>query len=160
MCSRCKHEHCTYVVPIWHRRYFCWCVYSCLNHSFTLCTFCYITKYACPVHPLLCFYVFGTSQFYSYHSGALFTKLTDALPQDLVKSRSREIRVYTFPIALKFERHLGSSAAEMPIKFQSDTIIITPTLMASRFTKFGRKTSYRLEALDYWAGIGTIIWLP
>ena len=44
--------------------------------------------------------------------GHLFTKRTDVLPQDLAKSRSREIRIWTFPIALKFDRHLGSTAAE------------------------------------------------
>ena len=55
----------------------------------------------------------------------------DVLPQDLVKSRSREIRIQTFPIALKFDRHLGSSAGKMPVKFQSDTIIKTSNLAAS-----------------------------
>ena len=64
--------------------------------------------------------------------GLLFTKWTDVLRQDLVKSRSREIRVSTSLIALKFVRHLGSSAAEMPVKFQSDTRIITSNLAASR----------------------------
>ena len=43
-------------------------------------------------------------------SRALFTKGTDVLPQDLVKSRSHEIHVY-FPIALKFHRLLGSKPA-------------------------------------------------
>ena len=60
------------------------------------------------------------------------------LPQDLVKSLSREIRVWTFPIALKFNSHIGSSAAEMPAKFQSDTIIITPNLAASRLHEIWR----------------------
>ena len=55
--------------------------------------------------------------------GPLFTRRTDVLPQDLVKSRRREIRVQTFPIALKFDRHLGSSAAKLPVKFQSDVFI-------------------------------------
>ena len=41
-------------------------------------------------------------------SGPLFTKQTDVLLVDLAKSRSREIRVYTLSIALKFDRHLGS----------------------------------------------------
>ena len=53
-----------------------------------------------------------------FTSGPLFTKRTDVLPQDLVKSRSRAIRVETFPIAaLKFDRHIGSSAAELPVTF-------------------------------------------
>ena len=63
--------------------------------------------------------------------GHLFTEQTSVLPQDLVKSRGRDIRVWTIPIPLKFDRHIGSSAAEMPIKFQSDTNIITFNLAAS-----------------------------
>ena len=51
--------------------------------------------------------------------------LYSLLPQDLVKSRSREIRIVSSPIALKFDRHLGSTAIEMPVIFQSNTIIIT-----------------------------------
>ena len=38
-------------------------------------------------------------------SWPLFTKWWDVLPQDLVKSWSRKIRILTFPIALKFDRH-------------------------------------------------------
>ena len=34
-----------------------------------------------------------------------------------------EIGVRTFPMALKFDRHLGSSAVEMPVTFQSYMII-------------------------------------
>ena len=39
-----------------------------------------------------------------------------------------------------------SSAAEMPVKFQSDTIIISwqPISSLRDFTRFGVKTSYRL----------------
>ena len=48
-------------------------------------------------------------------SGPLFIDWV-VLPQDLVKSRSHEIRVYTFPLALKFYRHIGSITAEMPVK--------------------------------------------
>ena len=62
----------------------------------------------------------------------LFTRQTDILPQDLVKSRRCKIWVYTFPIALKFNRHLSSNAAEMPVNYQSDTIIIRPNLVALR----------------------------
>ena len=53
-----------------------------------------------------------------------------------LKSRSREVRVQTFPIALKLDRHIGSNAAQMPVKFQSDTIMITSNL----FTKLGGNT--------------------
>ena len=51
--------------------------------------------------------------------GLLFTKQTDTLPQNITKSRSRKIRVYTFQIALKVDRHIDSSAVEMRVKFQS-----------------------------------------
>ena len=40
-------------------------------------------------------------------TGPIFT---DLLPQDLVKTRRREIPDGTFPIALKLDNHLGSSA--------------------------------------------------
>ena len=49
-------------------------------------------------------------------SGPLFTKRTDVLPQDLVKSRSREIECHIDRIAMKFDRHLGSVAALVPVK--------------------------------------------
>ena len=60
--------------------------------------------------------------------GSLFTKRMDVLPQN---SKPRDSG-YTLPIALKFDRHLGSSAAEMPVKFQRDAIIMTSTLADSR----------------------------
>ena len=63
--------------------------------------------------------------------GPLFTKRTDVLPQDLVKSLSHEIRVKTFSIATKFDGHFSSSASEIPVKFQSDTIISTSDIAAS-----------------------------
>ena len=65
--------------------------------------------------------------------GPLFTKRTDVLPQDLAKSRSRDIWAYPFQIALKFERYLGNSTAEMPVKFMSDIIIMTFNFAASIF---------------------------
>ena len=68
--------------------------------------------------------------FDSAPSGPLFIKKrTDVLPQELVKSRSHERRAKTFLIALKFDRHIGSSVAEMQIK-KSDTIIVTSNLTA------------------------------
>ena len=56
---------------------------------------------------------------------SLFTTRTDVFPQDLAKPRSHDIYGKTFPIALKLDRHIGSSANEMPIEFQSNAIIIT-----------------------------------
>ena len=71
--------------------------------------------------------------------GPLFIEQTDVLSQDLVKSRSREIRILTFLIAIKYDRHLGSRAAEMPVKFQIDTIIMTSNLAASRLHEIRRQ---------------------
>ena len=64
--------------------------------------------------------------------GFLFAKQTDVLSLDLVKSRSREIRCQNDRIALKFERHFGSAAAEVPVKFQSDWKSLYMNLAASR----------------------------
>ena len=47
----------------------------------------------------------------------LFTKRADILPPT---SGSRVIGRYKDPIGLKFDRHLGSAALEVPVKFQSD----------------------------------------
>ena len=41
-------------------------------------------------------------------------------PTNLVKSRSREIECYNDRFALKFDRHLGSVAAEVLVKFKSN----------------------------------------
>ena len=71
--------------------------------------------------------------------GPPFTKRTDVLPQDLVKSQSRKIGCNSGRIVLKFERHLGSAAAEVPIKIQSDWTGVKPNLAASRLCG---KTSY------------------
>ena len=56
----------------------------------------------------------------------------DALPPNLVKSQSREIGCYNDCIALKFDRHLGSAAAEVPVKFQSEWNCKNPNLGAPR----------------------------
>ena len=52
--------------------------------------------------------------------GPLFNKRKDVLQPNLVKSRSREIWCYKDHIALKFDRHIGSAAVEVPVEFQSD----------------------------------------
>ena len=53
---------------------------------------------------------------------ALFTnyKQSDILPPNLMKSRCREIGCDNELIVLEFDRHLDSSAAEVPVKFPSD----------------------------------------
>ena len=52
--------------------------------------------------------------------------------------RSREFRVKTFLVALIFSRHLDSSAADMPAKFQSDTIVMISNLASQRIHKIWR----------------------
>ena len=87
---------------------------------------------------VLCLFKCGQIQIYPY-SGPLFTKRTDALLQDLVKSAGKpRVSGSDVSIALKFDRHIGSSAAEMPVKFQSDMIIITSNLVASRLHEIWR----------------------
>ena len=61
------------------------------------------------------------------------------LSEDLVKSRSHEIGTLNYRIALKFDRHIGSIAAEVPVKFQSDRTILNTNLAASRLYEILRK---------------------
>ena len=63
--------------------------------------------------------------------GRLFTKRIDVLPHDLVKSENREIGCYNNHITLKFDSHLGSVAADVPVKFQSDRKSLNPNLPPS-----------------------------
>ena len=58
------------------------------------------------------------SRCFERESGPLFIKRMGVLPQDLVKCQSREIGCLNDRIALKFDRHLHSTAASAPIKFQ------------------------------------------
>ena len=56
-----------------------------------------------------------------------------------IKSRSYEIGTLNCRIALKFDRHIGSNAAEVPVKFQSDRKILNTNLAASRLYEILRK---------------------
>ena len=64
--------------------------------------------------------------------GPLFTKLMGVLLQDRVKTRSHEIRVWTFQNALKFDRRLNTSTAKMPVKYQSDMSITSSNFTTLR----------------------------
>ena len=70
--------------------------------------------------------------------GHFFTKPYFALPHDLAMSRSREIVCYSDRIALKFDRRVGSSAAEMPVNFQSDSTTLIQYLMAAKLCEIRR----------------------
>ena len=63
-----------------------------------------------------CVVIFVLLGLYSINVG------TSYLPQDFVKTRRREIRVQTFPITSI------NSPTEMPVKFQSDTIVVISNL--------------------------------
>ena len=66
------------------------------------------------------------------------------------KSRRCEIGVWSFPIALKFRRRLGSPDAQTAAKFQSDINITIRNLTGSRLYEILRLVPYRLlkRALD------------
>ena len=67
-----------------------------------------------------------------------------------MKTRSHEIGCYNDCIRLKFDRHLGSTAAEVPVKFQSDWKSLNLNLMASETSRdlaARRLTVYWIEAL-------------
>ena len=51
---------------------------------------------------------------YPVHLSVLFTKRNDVLLQDQMTFRNREIRIWTFPIAQKINKHIGTSAAALP----------------------------------------------
>ena len=63
----------------------------------------------------------------------LFTQWTDVLRQDLVKSRSSEMRDHAFPIALKFHRYLDSSAARCLSNFRAIRSLSRGIISSRRF---------------------------
>ena len=84
-------------------------------------------------------------------SWPLFTKRTGGLLRDIVNSRSRGMPVYTFPIALKFDWQLRSSASKM-----SDKIITTSNPAASRLHEILWQDALWIEAQNP-AGMMTFI---
>ena len=52
--------------------------------------------------------------------------------REIVKSRSGENGSLNYGIALKFDRHIGSSVPEVSVEFQSDRTILNTNLAASR----------------------------
>ena len=61
-----------------------------------------------------------------------------------MKPRSRAIGCYHDRIALKLDRHLGSAAADVPVKFQAIEKIQTRISRLRDFTIACGKASYRL----------------
>ena len=61
-------------------------------------------------------------------------------PKRRLSVRSRKVsKPRDCRIALKFDRHIGSNAAEVPVKFQSDRTILNTNLAASRLYEILRK---------------------
>ena len=57
-------------------------------------------------------------------------------------------------MALKFDRHIDSTAAEVPVKFQSDRTILNTNLVASRLYEILRKDVFR----HIWPVFGAFPW--
>ena len=47
--------------------------------------------------------------------------------------KAARLVIYINGIALKFDRHIGTTATEVPVEFQSDRAILNTNLAASRF---------------------------
>ena len=75
-------------------------------------------------------------------SGPRLNIRKDVFSQDLVKSRSHEIGTINCRIALKFDRHIGSTAAEVPVKLQSNRTILNTNLAASRLYEILLKDAF------------------
>ena len=74
-----------------------------------------------------------------------------------MKSWSREIRCYFNRIILEFERHLDSTAAELPVKIQNSWKSSNPNSRLRSFNGSCGKTSVRLmKRVPGWL----IVWLP
>ena len=70
------------------------------------------------------FITYGNRHVLSHALQIEYTRVFIRYADGRLTARSHEVS--------KFDRHLGSSAAEMPVKFQSDTTILTSNLAASR----------------------------
>ena len=78
------------------------------------------------------------------------SKRTDILPSNLVKFRSLEIGCHDYRIVLKFDRHLGTDAADVPAKFQSDCNNVNSNPAASRLHEILRKEVHLLSEQRPW----------
>ena len=72
-------------------------------------------------------------------SGPRLNIRKDVFPLDLVKYRSHEISTLNCRIALQFDRHIGSTVAEVLVKFQSDGTNLNTNLATSRLYEILRK---------------------
>ena len=109
----------SYQRRIFETSYFnCYCYY-CYFYCCCRCCCCYFYYY---YHHLITFREHSKLPSKDRHTnpGTLFTKPTDVSSKYLVKSLTREIGCYIDRIALKFDRHLGSTDAEIHDSFQSD----------------------------------------
>ena len=69
-----------------------------------------------------------------------------------MKSLSREIGSLNYRIVLKIDKHLGSTAADLPVIILSDRTILNINLEASRFCE--------ILQYDVLSDIETVLWFP
>ena len=76
-------------------------------------------------------------------------------PREVSKPRDRYFKLsYRFEI----DRHIGSTAAEVPVKFQSDQTILNTNLAASRLYEILRKDVFSDIETGPWALLLTLQW--
>ena len=63
-----------------------------------------------------------------------------------MKTRGRDFGSFIHGIALKFDRHISSSASVVPFKFQNDRTILNTNLAASRLCRILRQ--YMLSDIE------------
>ena len=68
-----------------------------------------------------------------------------------MKSRSHAIGCYNDRIAQKFHWHLGTAAAEVSVKFQSDWKRLNPNIAASKLREILREDVLPLSEYKSWA---------
>ena len=77
-------------------------------------------------------------------SKPVFIKPKDALGPNLAKSRNLETGIQGVSFTLTFDSLPGNGFADIPVKFQSDMFIITPTLATSKTSRSRDKALVRL----------------
>ena len=79
----------------------------------------------------------------------------DVFSYDLVKSWSHEIGTLNCRIALKFDRHIGSTAAGVAVQFQSDRAILNTNLAVSRLYEILQKDVFSDIETGPWVELDT-----
>ena len=127
--SICFRQPSTYQLDRYHHDVFCWCE---LRYTDSISSF-----RVCGCAPSGMFLLLDCLRIYlmkTIRAPSQYTKR-----RLFVRSRSHEIGTLNCRIALTFDRHTGSTAAEVPVKFQSERTILNTNLAASRLYEILRK---------------------